>query len=177
MAFSSLNYRSFVVGVSAVAMLFAIASPASAHHGHSLSGKGTIQISDVMTCGSDTCYSVTANFPPGGSQNISSTVTGQGMTATSTCKGKSSKSCCMTTMNLSITFDEGSTEVATLDCAFVGKQCDKPAESPTSETLKGKLICTDGTGQLQGQTGTGKLSADPSPSTGDGPVSASIHVK
>jgi hypothetical protein len=171
--------RRFLSAAFAVGLLAAIAAPALAKgKGMSLSGKGTIQVSGEMACGADTCYSVSADFPASGGQHaISITVNGQGMTDPTTCKGKSGKSCCMTTMNLSFTFDESGAEVATFDCAFAGPQCDKPANSPTSETIKGKLICMDGTGVLEGLTGSGKLSANINPATGDGTVFGSLKIK
>jgi hypothetical protein len=170
--------RSFVTIVSATAMLFAIATPAAAHHGnHSLKGKGTIQVSSPTTCGPNLCYSVNADFPPQGGSSISATATGEGMEDPTTCKNKSGKSCCVTAIGLTFTFDQGMTEVGTFDCVVAATDCVKPPTAPTSETLKGKLTCMDGTGELAGKTGKGKLSADPSPSTGMGTVSASIHIK
>lgn len=170
--------RSFVTIVSAVAMLFAIASPASAHHGkHSLSGKGTMMTSDQTTCGPADCYTVNLNFPASGRQDISATATGQGMTDRSTCKSKSGSSCCVAVITLPFMFDQGGNPVAGIDCAFAGTECDKPASSPTTATFKGKLECTDGTGKLMGATGTGKLSAKVSTNTDEGPASASLHFK
>jgi len=171
--------RRFLSAAFAVGLLAAIAAPALAKgKGMSLSGKGTVQVSAEMTCGADTCYSVSADFPAnGGKHALAITVNGQGMTDPTTCKEKSRKSCCMTTMNLTFTFDQSGTEVATFDCAFAGLQCDKPANSPTSETVKGELACMDGTGALEGLTGSGKLSANIIPATGDGTVFGSLKIK
>lgn len=178
MSISSLSYRSLVAGVSAIAMLFAIASTASAHHGkQSLSGKGTMTITDEMTCGPNACFTVSLDFPASGNQNISATATGEGTTDLSTCKNKSGSSCCVTAITLSFTFDRGGNPAAGIDCAFAGKECDKPANSPTSANFKGKLECTDGTGELMGRTASGKLSSKVSSSTGNGPASASLHFK
>jgi hypothetical protein len=178
MTVSSLSYRSLVAGASAITMLFAIASPASAHHGkRSLSGKGTMTISDQTTCGPNDCYAVNLDFPASGNQDISATATGEGMTDQSTCKNKSGGSCCVTAITLSFTFDRGGNPAAGIDCTFAGNECDKPASSPTSATFKGKLECIDGTGELMGRTASGKLSAKVSTSTGEGPASASLHFK
>lgn len=170
--------RHVVSAAAMVALMAAIVTPAAAHHGnHSLSGHGTMTISDEMTCGADNCYTVSADFPASGSKDISATATGQGMTDPSTCKDHAGASCCVTVMTLSLTFDQSGSPVAGIDCAFAGKECDKPASSPTTASFKGKLECTDGTGELMGDTGSGKLSAKVSTGTGEGPASASIHLK
>lgn len=165
--------------MSAVAMCVAIAAPAAAHHGHhSISGKGTMTVSDKTTCGPNDCYMVSLDFPAnGGSNAISVAATGQGMTDPSTCKDKSGASCCATAMTLSFTFDQNGAPIAGIDCAFAGTECDKPASSPTSAKFKGKLACMGGTGAIAGATGSGKLSAKVSTSTGEGPASGSIHLK
>jgi hypothetical protein len=176
----SFGSRSFVTVVSAVAMLFAIAAPAAAHHGHhSLSGKGTMTISDETLCssGPDDCYIVSLDFPAaGGSNAIGATATGKGMTDPSTCKDKSGGSCCVTAMTLTFTFDQNGSPIAGIDCVFGGTECEKPASSPTSANFKGKLQCMNGTGAIAGAMGSGKLSAKVSTSTGEGPASGSIHL-
>ncbi|HYK63357.1 MAG TPA: hypothetical protein VEY94_00300 [Patescibacteria group bacterium] len=178
--FGRARYRRSVTAAAVVAMIAAVSAPAAAHHGHhSLSGKGTMTVSDQSVCGPDDCYMVSLDFPAkGGSNNpISATATGQGMTDPSTCKSKDGSSCCTTAITLTFTFDQNSTPIAGIDCVFAGTECEKPANSPTSAKFKGTLQCMDGTGEIAGATGSGKLSADVSTGTGEGPASASIHLK
>jgi hypothetical protein len=176
--FRRAGYRCCVTAAAVVALIATIAAPAAAHHGkHSLSGKGTMTVSDKSACGPDDCYMVDLDFPAKGSKDISATATGQGMTDPSTCKDKSGASCCATAMTLSFTFDQNGSPIAGIDCAFAGTECDKPASSPTSAKFKGKLECMDGTGVIAGATGSGKLSANVSTGTGEGPASGSIHLK
>ena len=170
--------RRIVSIASVVALIAAVAAPAAAHHSkHSLSGRGTMMISDQTTCGPNNCYMVTADFPATGNNDLSVTVTGQGMTDPSTCKDKSGASCCVAAMTLSLTFDQGANPIAGIDCVFAGKECDKPAGSPTTAAFKGKLECMDGTGELAGRSASGKFSGKISTGTFEGPASASLHLK
>lgn len=162
------------------AALFAVAPNAFAkHHHHGLSGKGTITITNTAPCatGSDTCFDVNCNFPPG-HHGVSATCAGSGMTDPTSCKVKGRRSCCDTTMNLNFSlYDQNSNELGTFFAGFVGLICEKPASNPTVEILKGMLAASDGTGIFNGETGGGRMSAKIDPSTGEGPVKARVHTK
>ncbi len=131
---------------------------------HHFKAKGTVTISDVGSCGSNTCYDISADLID--KHGNTSTLTGTGTNDTSTCHKKKGKICCTNTESGTVVTADGN-----IDEGFVGKGCTN--KSDTKETLLGKLTITGGTGKYEGATGSGKLSATIDPKSGTGPISVS----